>query len=223
MKTIAFNQVYKTYKDATKTLEVLKNVTLQFEQGQSYAITGVSGSGKSTLLHLAGGLDQPTSGSVIIDGQDMSTIEPAKKRLFLNQQVGFVFQFHYLIKELSVLENIMLMGFIAGQPTPAVRARALELLERVGLSDKANQYPTKLSGGQQQRASIARALFNRPAFLLADEPTGNLDAANAGAIVDLFLDAQRDWGMGMIICSHDQHVFGRMQHIYSLESGHLTV
>jgi lipoprotein-releasing system ATP-binding protein len=219
---LVLSAVHKTYEQGGKELLVLKGVSATFTQGESYAITGVSGSGKSTFLHVLGGLDNPTAGSVLFNGKDLMHLRSKQKDGFLNRSIGFVFQFHYLIKELSSLENIMMMGLIAGETRSYCEHRAKHLLEMVGLADKAYALPTQLSGGEQQRVAIARALFNKPSFLLADEPTGNLDAGNAKQVIDLLFSAQQEWGLGIVICSHDAAVYGRMSTIYRLNNGNIS-
>jgi lipoprotein-releasing system ATP-binding protein len=175
------------------------------------------------MLHLLGGLDEPTQGAVMVNDKNLQHLRSSQKSIFLNRTVGFVFQFHYLVKELTVAENIMMMGLIKGEGKSQCRKRVDELLEMVRLTDKANVYPTKLSGGEQQRVAIARALFNRPSFLLADEPTGNLDAENAQHVIDIFIAAQREWGMGIVLCSHDSVIYNRMSLVYRLHDGVLTL
>lgn len=215
--------VYKEYVQGQRALQVLTNVSLSFEQNKSYAITGVSGSGKSSLLHVLGGLDQPTAGHVTFNDKQLNRLSPKLKNEFLNRHIGFVFQFHYLLKELTVRENIMIMGMIKGDDKQHCHARVHQLLELVGLTEKADISPTQLSGGQQQRVAIARALFNKPSFLLADEPTGNLDGENAQRIVDVLFQAQHEWGMGIVICSHDPGVYKRMTTVYRLYNGNLVL
>ena len=202
--------LHKSFSQAGKTLSVLNDISITFDQGKSYAITGASGSGKSTFLHLLGGLDKPTSGSVRFNTKDLSTAS-----------LGFVFQFHYLVHEMTALENIYLMGLIKGQSRQKCIQKAKKLLERVGLTDKAESYPYQLSGGEQQRISIVRAIFNEPDFLLADEPTGNLDAANAEQLVDFVLQCQKEWNMGIVLCSHDAAVYQRMDQVFVLKDGAL--
>jgi ABC-type lipoprotein export system ATPase subunit len=202
--------ISKTFTQAGKKLQVLKDISLSFEQGKTYAITGASGSGKSTFLHILGGLDTPTSGSILFN-----------KERNLNSSIGFVFQFHYLINELTVLENIIIMGLISNRSKKECVGEAKKLLEHFGLSDKADCFPYQLSGGEQQRISIMRAIFNKPNFLLADEPTGNLDAKNAEKIVDFFLACQKKWGMGLILCSHDKSVYEKMEYVLELKDGSL--
>ena len=155
--------------------------------------------------------------------QDLIKLRSSKKEKFLNKELGFVFQFHYLIKELSVLENIMLPGLIKGDSKISCKKRAKKLLKQVGLTGKIDSYPTELSGGEQQRVSILRAVFNKPAFLLADEPTGDLDADNAAKIVDLLKSCQKEFGTGLIICSHDHSVYNQMETVLRLHDGLLDV
>ena len=217
------HNLHKTYELKKTSHEVLGGISATFAQGTSYAIIGVSGSGKSTLLHLLGGLDTPTKGHVSADGHNLTTLKQAEKNQFLNQTIGFVFQFHYLVKELSVIENVMVPGLINNNSFLHARHHALELLTSVGLEKKLNHPIATLSGGEQQRVAIARALFNKPKFLLADEPTGNLDTENAEAVVALILKAQQTWGMGVILCSHDTTVYQKMQVKYRLHNGLLAL
>lgn len=220
MAILRMQDIKKDFWQGDKVLHVLRGVSYQFEQGKTYALVGASGSGKSTLLHILGGLDIPDQGNIFFEGQDIFKL--ADKDQFHNQHLGFVFQFHYLIKELTVLENIMLMGMIKGSSQQECQSRAHELLEAVDLIDKITSYPEQLSGGQQQRVAVARALFNKPAFLLADEPTGNLDAQSAQRLVELLLDAVRSWGMGLVLCSHDQAVYEKMETVLFMHDGVLT-
>lgn len=213
--------VEKKYRQGMADIWVLKGISATFEQGKSYGLTGVSGSGKSTLLHLLAGLDEPTSGSIYYDTRELNAFHSRQKSIFLNQEVGLVFQVPYLIKELSVLENVMIKGLIAGQAESASRVQALEMLHAVGLNDKIHSQPGQLSGGQQQRVAVARALMNHPTFLLADEPTGSLDMQTGAGVIDLIVGLQREWGMGLIISSHDRYVTERMQHVYELKDGGL--
>lgn len=216
------SNIYKDFGKDDKISHVLKGVSVEFRKGMAYAIKGVSGSGKSTFMHILGGLDAPSGGTVTFNEKDIYKLKQSEKEKFLNRTMGFVFQFHYLIKELSVLENIMLVGLVKGENNTKCRARAFELLQNMGLTGKENSYPGELSGGEQQRVSIARAIFNKPSFLLADEPTGNLDSDNAKNVVDLILKAREEWGMGVIICSHDPDVYTRMEVVYTLHDGLLV-
>ncbi len=200
---------------------VLKEITVSFSQGTSYAIMGVSGTGKSTLMHLLAGLDAPTAGAVFFNEQNINQMSVQEHASFLRTSVGLLFQLPYLIKELSVIENVMLPALIAGQSDEGSLKKAQHLLECVGLTKKSDERPGSLSGGQQQRVALARALINEPAFLLADEPTGNLDERTGAQIVDLLLRLQREWQMGLIVSTHDAHVAERMEHRYSLHEGEL--
>lgn len=219
MNVLAARDVKKTYIQGNNILQVLQGVSVRFEQGKSYAITGPSGSGKSTFMHVLSGLDVPTQGAVFFNGVDINTLSPLEKKSFLAKSLGLVFQLPYLISEFSVIENVMLKGIIAGNSFENMQDQALILLDNVKLSHKASNNPLSLSGGEQQRVALARALFNKPAFLLADEPTGNLDVATGKVIVELLLSCQDQWGMGIIVSSHDAYVCERMSHVLHLENG----
>jgi len=215
--------IEKYYKQDSVRQQVLNGISIEFNQGESYALTGVSGSGKSTFLHILGGIDTPTAGEVFFDGQNINKYSNRKKESFLNQHVGFVFQFHYLINELTVIENLLLIGQIGGISAEKSKKRALELLIYIGLEDLSSKYPFELSGGELQRISVLRALFNKPKFILADEPTGNLDQQNVERIMDLFLQSQKEWGLGLIICSHDRDVYKKMETVLKLQNGLLDL
>lgn len=222
MSVLQAQDIKKYFKQAEEIVEVLRGVTARFEQGVSYAITGPSGSGKSTLIHMLAGLDTPDAGSVLFDGQDITKFTPKQRRTFLNANIGLVFQLPYLIRELSVLENVMLKKLIDGKSAAECEAEACELLKKIGLEHKIYHDPFSLSGGEQQRVAIARAIFNKPAFLLADEPTGNLDVQTGNKIVDLLLNCQKEWGLGIIVSSHDEYVAKRMGSILHLKDGLLS-
>lgn len=202
-------------------LTVLHDVSVAFERGVSYAIKGASGTGKSTLLHLLAGLDNPSEGIIEYNGHDIAHFDQYEKDNFLNKEIGMVFQFPYLIQELSVLENVILKGLVAGEPLPELEIAGIALLENVGLAAKAHQAPATLSGGQQQRVALARALFNKPSFLLGDEVTGNLDPQTGSKIIDLIKQAQHTWRMGVILTTHDDYVATHMDHIFELIDGRL--
>ena len=207
--------IVKKFRQGDQDIEVLRGISQEFKKG-----VGVSGSVKSTFMHIIGGLDKPSSGEVFLFGHALYKQE--NRSDLLNRHLGFVFQFHYLIKELTVLENVMLPGLIAGMPRKECAARARELLDFLGMHDKQDAYPTVLSGGEQQRVSIVRAMFNRPAFLIADEPTGNLDENNAQQAIKLLLDGCTTWNMGLIVCSHDRSVYQQMNSILTMHHGVLT-
>lgn len=219
MATLAAHEVKKTYIQGTNVIQVLQGVTVSFEQGSSYAITGPSGSGKSTLMHLLGGIDTPTQGTIFINSIDINMLAQAQKKALLSHSLGLVFQLPYLISEFSVLENVMLKGLIVGKQFNDLKDQAYLLLDQVKLAHKADSNPLSLSGGEQQRVALARALFNKPAFLLADEPTGNLDVPTGKVIVELLLSCQKEWGMGIIVSSHDEYVCERMTHVLHLDNG----
>lgn len=216
---LSAQSVYKKFGSQ----EVIKNVSVTFSIGTSYALVGSSGTGKSTLLHMLAGLDRPSVGAVLLDRCDIYSLSSKDQSKLLNQRIGLVFQNPYLIYELSVIENIMMPGLIAGQRYAACAVKAKALLVRIGLQDKAFACPALLSGGQQQRVAIARALFNEPDFLLADEPTGNLDEKTGKCIIDFLRECQQEWHMGMIISSHDAYVAQSMDHVYCLKDGQLIL
>ncbi len=213
--------VKKSFQEGDKTTFVLQNITVSFAPDKTYGITGVSGTGKSTLIQLLAGLDAPTEGTISFNGQILGRMTPQEHEHFLQKDVGLLFQLPYLIKELSVLENIMLPAIIAGRSEKEARDNALLLLDQIGLSEKKDARPASLSGGEQARAALARALINRPAFLLADEPTGNLDEKTGKEIVSLLLSLQKEWGMGLIISTHDRYVADAMEIRYRLHNGML--
>lgn len=219
-KTLVAKNISKIFSQGGKKLEVLRGITQEFERGRSYGVVGVSGSGKSTFMHILGGLDLPTAGQVFLFGTPL--LANTQRSVLLNRYLGFVFQFHYLVKELTVLENVMLPGLIAGMPRMEALVRARDLLDFLGMAAKAEAYPAALSGGEQQRVSIVRAMFNKPAFLIADEPTGNLDEGNAVQAVKLLLDGCKAWDMSLILCSHDKHVYEQMETVFRMQQGILT-
>ena len=222
LATLALKEVTKYFLQGDSHITVLDSISILFEQGNTYAIIGVSGTGKSTLMHIIAGLDRPSNGSVSFDNQFLADFSPAQQSKFLNRSIGLMFQLPYLINELSVLENIMIPGLIAKKSQHHCEKKALLLLEQTGIVDKAHHKPASLSGGQQQRVALARALFNKPAFLLADEPTGNLDIATGKGIVNLLLFCKQEWNMGIIITSHDAYVAHAMEITYQLQAGQLT-
>ena len=188
------------------SLEVLKGIDLEINKGEVVSIVGPSGAGKTTLLQIMGTLDRPDSGKVIVDGVDVSTLSQKKLSDFRNQHVGFVFQFHQLLPEFTALENIMIPAFIAGKSQKEAKRRALELLDFMGLTERAEHKPNELSGGEKQRVAVARALVNNPAVILADEPSGSLDTKNKGELHQLFFDVRDKFGQTFVIVTHDEQL-----------------
>ena len=188
------------------SLEVLKGIDLEINKGEVVSIVGPSGAGKTTLLQIMGTLDRPDSGKVIVDGVDVSTLSQKKLSDFRNQHVGFVFQFHQLLPEFTALENIMIPAFIAGKSQKEAKRRALELLDFMGLTERAEHKPNELSGGEKQRVAVARALVNNPAVILADEPSGSLDTKNKGELHQLFFDLRDKFGQTFVIVTQDEQL-----------------
>lgn len=214
----------KGFGDGETTTQVLKGVTLTLAAGEFAALLGPSGSGKSTLLSIMGTLMPPDSGSYHMLGQDLLRAEDAELTEFRNRHIGFVFQFHHLFPDLSALENVMFPAALSeGRETRAHKARASELLERVGLGHRRNFRATALSGGQKQRVAIARALMNRPALVLADEPTGNLDRENADQVMALLGEINREEGTGFLISTHDAQIAAACRRRITLNDGRLSV
>lgn len=186
------------------SLQVLKGIDLHINKGEVVSIVGPSGAGKTTLLQIIGTLDRPDEGSVVVDGIDVSKLSQRKLSDFRNQHIGFVFQFHQLLPEFTALENIMIPAFIAGKSRKEAKARAEELLEFMGLSERAHHKPAELSGGEKQRVAVARALVNHPAVILADEPSGSLDSHNKTELHQLFFDLRDKFGQTFVIVTHDE-------------------
>lgn len=196
-------------KDITKSfgnLQVLKGIDLHISQGEVVSIVGPSGAGKTTLLQIIGTLDKPDSGSVTINGIDVSTLNKKKLSDFRNQHIGFVFQFHQLLPEFTAIENIMIPAFIGGQSKGEAKKRAQELLEFMGLTERAEHKPAELSGGEKQRVAVARALVNNPEIVLADEPSGSLDSKNKAELHQLFFDLRDRFGQTFVIVTHDEEL-----------------
>ena len=186
------------------SLQVLKGIDLHIKKGEIVSIVGPSGAGKTTLLQIIGTLDKPNSGSITIDGVDVSTLSTKKLSDFRNKHIGFVFQFHQLLPEFTALENIMIPAYIAGKSNKEAMKRANELLDFMGLSDRANHKPAELSGGEKQRVAVARALINNPAVILADEPSGSLDSKYKTELHQLFFDLSDKFGQTFVIVTHDE-------------------
>ncbi|MER2493530.1 lipoprotein-releasing ABC transporter ATP-binding protein LolD [Catenovulum sediminis] len=214
--------ISKTYQDGNNKVQVLHDVNLQVHEAEHLAIVGSSGSGKSSLLHILGTLDTPTSGQVLFEGIDVHKLSARKQAEFRNQSLGFVYQFHHLLAEFDALENVAMPLLIAGLERKQAMLSASEMLERVGLSHRLKHLPSALSGGERQRVAIARALVNKPKLVLADEPTGNLDADNAAGIFELIVDLQKSLSTSFVFVTHDLNLANRMDRQLKLEHGKLV-
>jgi lipoprotein-releasing system ATP-binding protein len=221
MPDLLVDNVTKQYPTRAEPLVVLRGVSLALSAGENLAIVGPSGCGKSTLLHILGTLDDPTSGTVRLGDVDPFDLTEPELAALRNRQIGFIFQDHHLLPQCSVLENVLLPTIAAGRTPPESLDRARTLLSRVGLEQRLEHRPAELSGGERQRAAVARALINRPALLLADEPTGNLDHANAASIARLLLELQTQEKTMLIVVTHSLEVAGMMQRQRVLDDGHL--
>lgn len=200
-------------------LSVLDNVSLEIEQGDSVAVVGPSGCGKSTLLHILGGLDRPTGGSLVLGRKDLLTLSDRELAVVRNKEIGFVFQQHYLLPQCTALENVLVPTLVGSHDPGKQEERARTLLEAVGLSDRLHHRPGQLSGGECQRVAIVRSLINQPKVLLADEPTGSLDADNASRLIDLLLTLQENEGVALILVTHALELAHRMQRVMKLRGG----
>lgn len=211
----------KTYAEGKMRTPVFDGLDLAVQAGETVAIVGASGAGKSTLLHLLGGLDTPTSGEVYVAGQQMSRLSNAARGQLRNRALGFVYQFHHLLPEFTALENVMMPVALGGQDMAAARQRASVLLEQVGLGHRLEHKPGELSGGERQRAAVARALVNRPACVLGDEPTGNLDENTAQTVFNLMLELNRAHRTSLVLVTHDRRLAARLDRTLELHQGRL--
>jgi lipoprotein-releasing system ATP-binding protein len=223
MSVLVAESITKAYPRAGR---VVNNVSLDVHQGELIALVGPSGAGKSTLLHILATLDAADSGSIFlqVDGrrQDLSKATSAQLATLRNNAIGFIFQFHHLLPEFSAVENAMMPALIAGQNTTKARTLAMALLEKVGMAHRADHRPAELSGGEQQRVAIARALINNPCILFADEPTGNLDSANATAVVELLASLQAEYALTCVIATHSTDLASRATRVLRMKDGSIT-
>ncbi|MES1925427.1 lipoprotein-releasing ABC transporter ATP-binding protein LolD [Salinisphaera sp. T31B1] len=219
---LACEKLSKTFTEVREPVTVLDAIDLSVAPGARIAVIGASGSGKSTLLHLLGGLDTPSSGSIRIGGQDMTALSNAARGKLRNEKLGFIYQFHHLLPEFTTVENVAMPLLIRrGKPQPALDA-ARDLLERVGLGQRLDHKPTELSGGERQRAAVARALVTRPACILADEPTGNLDHRTAASVFDMMLELNESLNTSLVMVTHDRQLAQRMDEVWTLAEGRLA-
>jgi putative ABC transport system ATP-binding protein len=222
MKVVEINEVYKSYHDTEVEVRAINGVTLSFDKGDFAVIVGPSGSGKTTLLNLLGGLDQPSGGEILVAGHRLSELRPSELIDFRMEHVGFVFQSYNLIPVLTASENVGFIMNLQKWPREKRIARTGELLESVGLADRAGSRPSQLSGGQQQRIAVARALATHPEFVLADEPTANLDTKSAESLLDIMEKLNREEEMTFIFSTHDARVVKRARRVITLEDGRVV-
>ena len=220
---ISCENLSKVYQDGNNKVEVLKGVDLALQQGEMLAIVGSSGSGKSTLLHILGTLDSATSGSAKIKNQEVAKLSRTQQAAFRNQNLGFIYQFHHLLMEFSAVENVAMPLLIKGLSAKAAKLQALEMLDKVGLAHRSAHKPSALSGGERQRVAIARALVTKPALVLADEPTGNLDKQNAIKIYDLINELNQSLNTSFVVVTHDLELADKLGKIAYLDDGKLLI
>ena len=214
--------ITRYYDDGVSRTEVLKGLDLEVMSGSMLAIIGVSGSGKSTLLHLLGGLDTPNEGDITIQGQRINTMSETERSRFRNRHIGFIYQFHHLLGDFNVLENVVMPLLLRGQSFAKVRALGEQLLAKTGLKERAKHKPYQLSGGERQRVAICRAMITQPSIILADEPTGQLDRNSAEAVTTELLNLSADNQTALIFATHDQDLVSRLPEVYGIDGGLLT-
>ena len=216
---ITIKNLEKTYKTEGETLTILKNLNIEINEGSKFVVVGESGSGKSTFLNIVGGLDKATSGSVTVGPYEITSLNEAGISEYRSRYLGLIFQFHYLLKDFTALENVFLPAYMAGVPKKEAMEKARILLNDVGLSDRTDHLPSQLSGGERQRVAVARSLINDPKVILADEPTGNLDPANAVLIGDLLFSMTEKYNKTLILVTHDMKLAEKGDYIYSIKDG----
>ncbi|MCL1957975.1 MAG: ABC transporter ATP-binding protein [Spirochaetes bacterium] len=214
--------IVKNYVSGTETLNILKGVNFEINEGMSAAVSGRSGSGKSTLLNIIGGLDRADEGSVLIGNDEITSLSEKELSVYRSKRIGFIFQFHYLLKDFTALENVMLPAYIAGIKKKDAMDTAMSLLADVKLDDRCGHFPSQLSGGERQRVAVARSMVNDPALILADEPTGNLDPQNSEIVARLLYEGAQKRGKTLIVVTHDKNVAARASVQLLLENGQLT-
>ena len=215
---ISGKNIHKRYG----SVEVLKGVDMEVQKGEIVSIVGPSGSGKSTLLHILGTLDMADSGTVVMNNTAIDTLKGQKLAAFRNRHIGFVFQFHHLLPEFTALENVCIPGWLAGRKKKEVETAALGLLNMLGLSHRVENKPNQLSGGEQQRVAVARALINKPDIIFADEPTGNLDSANANELHQLFFDLRSQFNQTFLIVTHNEELAGKSDRVLHMKDGKIV-
>jgi lipoprotein-releasing system ATP-binding protein len=218
---LVLSDIQRTFHQAGNDLQVLRGAAVLIASGETVALVGPSGAGKSTLLHIAGLLERPDGGEVIVDGEACSDLSDDRRTALRRTAIGFIYQFHHLLPEFTALENVVVPQMIAGVSKSAARKRASELLGMVGLSEREGHRPTKLSGGEQQRVAIARALANSPKVLIADEPTGNLDQETAERVFELLMRLTRETGVAALVATHNPDLAARMDRTLTLRNGQL--
>ncbi|WP_426271380.1 lipoprotein-releasing ABC transporter ATP-binding protein LolD [Dyella kyungheensis] len=216
------SHIAKTYEEGDLKTDVLSDVSFTLKRSETLAIVGASGSGKSTLLHILGGLDTLTRGEVEVDGRNLSSLSDAERGRVRNRSMGFIYQFHHLLPEFTALENVCMPLLIRGVSISEAEREAAALLGRVGLGQRLHHKPSELSGGERQRSAVARALVTRPAVVLGDEPTGNLDETNAAQVYDLMIELNREIGTSFILVTHDNRLAKRMDRTLELHNGSLV-
>jgi lipoprotein-releasing system ATP-binding protein len=209
----------RTFVDEAGAFDVIREASFKIDKGEMVSLIGVSGAGKTTLLQILGGLDRPSSGTVLIAGKDLGTMNAGELALFRNMAIGFVFQFHHLLPDFTALENVIIPGLISGKTKRQCFSRATELLELLGLDRQATHFPSELSGGERQRVALARSLFNQPALILADEPTGNLDKENGRILLDLFKKANQELRQTFLVATHNSDLAQGMHREIYIEDG----